>query len=123
MKGLLDLLNISNFFLLDHGLLKTKIICFLFETIKNDLISRKVFERFVTILTLSVNIIGVCLFSYSQYLRNFTVSLKVSSLKNEKYLNCTLIQYMHLFTPNYPLQHAKRLVTSLQGKLQYRCVV
>ena len=59
---LLGLLNISNFFSLDHGLLKTKIICFWFETMKTDWIWRKVFERFVSNLTVSVDIIGVLSF-------------------------------------------------------------
>ena len=34
-----------------------------------------------------------------------------------------LIQYLYLFIPIYPLQYAKRLVTSLQCTLQGRCVV
>ena len=46
-----------------------------------------------------------------QYLRNFILSFKVSSLKNWKYLNNILIRYMHLFILNYPLQYAKRPVT------------
>ena len=48
--------------MLDHGLLKTKIICFWFEAMKIDWIWRKGFERFATILTVSVAITGVLSF-------------------------------------------------------------
>ena len=65
VKLLLELLNISNFFSLDHGLLKIKIICFWFEKMNIDWIWSKVFERFATILTVSVNIIQVFVFSTS----------------------------------------------------------
>ena len=64
-----------------------------------------------------------CFFKYYQYLRNVILSLKVSSLKNLKYLNNILIRYMHLFILIYPLQYAKRLVTELEGKRQFRYII
>ena len=41
-------------------------------------------------------------------------------MKNWKYLNYTLIQYMHLFIYNYPLQYDNSLVTYLESKQQHR---
>ena len=41
---------------------KTKIICFWFQTMKNDWIWRQVFERFITILNLFVNSTHVLFF-------------------------------------------------------------
>ena len=41
---------------------KMKIICFWFQTMKKDWLRRKVFERFITILNVSVDIIQVLLF-------------------------------------------------------------
>ena len=56
---------------------------------------------------------------FNRYYRSFVSSssiniqealrLKVSSLKNEKYLSSTLIRSMHLFILNYALQYAKRI--------------
>ena len=42
---------------------KMKIICFWFQTMKNDWVWRKVFERFITIVNISVDIIQVFVFS------------------------------------------------------------
>ena len=41
---------------------KMKVICFWFQTMKNDWVWRKVFERFITILDVSVDIIQVLFF-------------------------------------------------------------
>ena len=41
---------------------KMKIICFWFQMMKNDWVWRKVFERFITIINVSVNIIQVLFF-------------------------------------------------------------
>ena len=48
---------------LDPVFAKMKIICFWFQTMKNDWIWRKVFEKFITILNVSVDIIPVLFFS------------------------------------------------------------
>ena len=55
----LDLLKLSNFLSLYPLTPKTKIICFWFQNMKHDWIWRNVFERFITILNVSVNLIGV----------------------------------------------------------------
>ena len=62
VKVLLDLLKLSNFLSLDPVFPKRKSICFWFQTMKNDWVWRKVFETFATILTVSVDIIGVLSF-------------------------------------------------------------
>ena len=54
VKVLLDLLKLSN-----PVVPKTKLIFFLFQTIKNDWIWRKFFQKYITILSVSVDIIGV----------------------------------------------------------------
>ena len=41
---------------------KMKIICFWFQTMKNDWVWRKVFEKFITIVNVSVHIIQVLFF-------------------------------------------------------------
>ena len=46
----------------DPGFPKMKIICFWFQAMKNDLIWRQVFERFITVLNVCVNIIPVLFF-------------------------------------------------------------
>ena len=43
----------------DPVFVKMKIICFWFQTMKNDWIWRKVFERFITILNVYIDIIQV----------------------------------------------------------------
>ena len=58
-KVFLDLLKLSNFLSLYLLTPKTKIICFLFQTMKYDWIWRRIFEIFITILNVSVNLIGV----------------------------------------------------------------
>ena len=50
----LDIWNLNNFLPLDHVPPKMKIICFWFQTVKNDWVWRNVFERFITILNVSV---------------------------------------------------------------------
>ena len=61
VKVLLDLLKLSNFPSLDPVPKKAK-ICFSFQAMKNDWVWRKVFERFITIINVSVNIIQVLFF-------------------------------------------------------------
>ena len=54
--------DIKESIFLDPVLAKMKIICFWFQTMKNDWIWRKIFEKFITILNVSVNIIAVLFF-------------------------------------------------------------
>ena len=62
---LLDFLKLSNFLSLDPVFSKTKIIYFWFQTMKNDWVWRRFFERYIIILSVSVSITGVLLFSIS----------------------------------------------------------
>ena len=54
--------DIKESIFLDPVLAKMKIICFWFQTMKNDWIWRKIFEKFIIILNVSVNIIAVLFF-------------------------------------------------------------
>ena len=66
-------------------------ICFWFQTRKNDWVSRKVFERCITILNVSVDIIQVLFFQvlskfqklHSKFKRFFIEKLKIP----EQHLN------------------------------------
>ena len=88
VKVLLELLNVRNFFSLDHVLHNCKLICFTSKAMKIDWIWRKVFEIFVTILTVSVDIIEVLPFQLlstlekfdSKFKSFFTESLKIPKL-------------------------------------------
>ena len=62
---LLDFLKLSNFLSLDPVFSKTKIIYFWFQTMKNDWVWRRFFERYIIILSASVSITGVLFFSIS----------------------------------------------------------
>ena len=62
VKVLLDPLKVSNFLSLYPVIPKTKIICFLFQTMKNDWIWRKCFERYIIILSVLVDIVRVLFF-------------------------------------------------------------
>ena len=93
--------EISNFFSLDQALLKTKIICFWFETMKIDSIWGKGFERFVTILTVSVDVIGVLSFQLVSILGKLVCKFKFvhwrikNTLTALEYSICT---YLFLIT-------------------------
>ena len=58
VKVLLDLLKLSNFFSLYPVVPKMKIICFLFQRIKNDWVLRRFFEKYITILSVLVDVKG-----------------------------------------------------------------
>ena len=66
-------------------LIKTEIICFWFQTMKNDRAWRKVFDRFIIILNVLVNIIGVFFFQvvsifekhHSKFEKFFSEELKI----------------------------------------------
>ena len=62
VKVLLDLFKLSKFLSLDPVFPKKKIIYFWFKTMKNDWVWRKCFERYITILSVSVDIIGALFF-------------------------------------------------------------
>ena len=65
---------------------KTKIICFWFQTMKNDWIWRQLFERFITIRNIFVNIIHVLFFQvlsifeklHSKFKSSFTEELEIT---------------------------------------------
>ena len=88
----LDFFKWSNFLSFDSVFHKTKIIYFWFQTKKNDWVWRKFFERYITILSVSVSIIGV---SFSQLVSLFeTVDSMFESFLTDllKILN-TLIRW------------------------------
>ena len=58
-KVLPDLLKWSNFLSHDPVFSKTKIICFWFQTMKNDWVWRKVIEKYIFIVSVLVDIVGV----------------------------------------------------------------
>ena len=70
---------------------KTKIICFWFQTMKNDWIWRQVFERFITIRNIFVNSTHVLFFQvlsifeklHSKFKSSFTEELEIT----EQHLN------------------------------------
>ena len=99
MIVLQELLNISNFFSIDHGLPKTRIICFSFQTMENDWIWRIFFERFVTIVPVSV-VMRVLSFQPVPLFQKLDCKFKSFFTEKLKYLNYTLMQYMHLFILN-----------------------
>ena len=116
---MLDFLKLRNFLSLDPVFSKTKSICYWFQTMKNDWVWKKIFERFITILNVLFGIIGLFFFNYYQLLRSVTLSLKVFHW----IIKCTLQHFnmmVDLFILNYPLEYAKRLLTLFQSKLQCR---
>ena len=116
---MLDFLKLRNFLSLDPVFPKTKSICYWFQTMKNDWVWKKIFERFITILNVLFGIIGLFFFNYYQLLRSVTLSLKVFHW----IIKCTLQHFnmmVDLFILNYPLEYAKRLLTLFQSKLQCR---
>ena len=76
VKFLVELLKLSNFLSLYPPPSRTKTIFFWFQTMKNDLVWRKVLERFITILNLSVNIIGVLFFQLVSTFEKLQTQLK-----------------------------------------------
>ena len=89
---MLDLLKLSDFLSLNPVFPKRKIICFLFQTMKNYWVWRKFFEKLITILnvwTVLNSIIRVSFFQLVSIGSFFTEELKILS-KN-------LIQYLYLF--------------------------
>ena len=67
-KGFGRPFEVKQLLFLDSVFPKRKIICLWFQTMKNDWVCRKVFERFITILNVSVDIIQVL---FSQVLSIF----------------------------------------------------
>ena len=62
VKVLLELLKLGNFLCLYTVPPRTNIIWFWLQTMKNDCVWRKGFERFITIINVSISLIGVLLF-------------------------------------------------------------
>ena len=119
---MLNLLKLSEILSLDSVLRKRKIICFLFQTMKNYCVWRKYFERFITILNVWADI-TVLLFQLVSIFRKLGFKFGSFFTKELKILHNNLIQYLYLFFLVYYLRYAKRLVTWYRGQLQGRCVV
>ena len=111
LKVLLHLTNLSNILSLDHVTPRITIVCFWFQTLKNDGVYRKVFERCIAILNVLVYITEDF---FSQLVSIFEkLDSKFESLFIEelKVFNNTLLRYVHLFILIYSVQNTKRLVT------------
>ena len=65
---------------------KMKVICFWFQTTKNDLIWRKVFERFITILNDYIAVIQVLFFQVLSLFDKLHSKFKVFSIEQLKIL-------------------------------------
>ena len=77
---------------------------------KNDQVWRKVFGRFITILNVLVDIIGILFFQLVSIFKKLDSTFESFFTEELKIFNNTLTWYMHPFILNYPLQYAKRLV-------------
>ena len=69
---------------MDQCILKTKVICIWVETMKIDWNWTKVLERFVTIVTVSVDIIGVLFFQVVSILEKLECKLKIFLIEELK---------------------------------------
>ena len=78
---------------------------------KNDWIWRKVFDRFVTILNIWVDIIRALFFQLVSFIKKLDSKFESFLAVELKILNNNLIQYMYLFILFYRLEYAKGLVT------------
>ena len=90
---------------------KAKSICFWFQTMKNDWVWRKVFERFVTILNVWVDIIRVLFFQLVSFIKKLDSKFENFLDGELKILKNNLIQDVYLFIVFYCLEYAKGLVT------------
>ena len=90
---LLDVLKLSNFLSFDPVPENTIIICLWFQTIKNDWAWGKVFGRFITILDVSVNIIGVLCFQLVSIFKKLDCNLEIFFAEKLQMFNNTLIRY------------------------------
>ena len=97
VKVLLDLLKLSNFLSLYSFFPKTKIICFLFQAIKNDLVLRRFFERYITVLSVSVDIKGDFFFQLASGFFRLDSKFKISFSEESK------IPWQHLNTVYAPI--------------------
>ena len=108
---LLDFLKLSNFFSLYLLFLRRKLFL-LFQTMKNDWVWRKTFEKFITILNVLVDNVTVLFFQVASIIKKLDNNKFGSFFTEElKILNNNLTQYVYLFILIYPLQYAKRLLT------------
>ena len=97
VKVLLDLLKLSNLHCLDPVFPKTKVIYFWFQTMKNDWVWGKTFDRFITILiVLAVNI-RVLFFELASIIKKLPYKFGSFFTEELKILNNNLIQYVYLF--------------------------
>ena len=77
---------------------------------KNDWVWRKVFERFVTILNVWVDILRV-FFQLVSVIKKLDSKFAGFLTEELKILNNNLIQYVYLFILIYRLEYAKGFVT------------
>ena len=89
---MLDFFKLSDFLSLNPVFPKRKIICFLFQTMKNYWVWRKIFEKFITILNVWAVLNSIIRVSFFQL-----VSIGSFFIEELKILNKNLIQYLYLF--------------------------
>ena len=110
VKVFIDFLKLSNFLSLDTVSPMRKSICISFQTMKNDWVWTKFFERFVTILNVLVNITRVFLFQLVSIIRKLYSKVGSFFTQGLKILSNNSIQYVYLFILIYLHQYDKRLV-------------
>ena len=101
VKVLLELLKLSNFVSLNPVFPKAKIISFGFQTMKNDWVWRNFFERYITILSVSVDILGVLFFQLVSLFEKIDSTFESFCTEYLKILNNALIcwcNYIFLIT-------------------------
>ena len=89
---MLDLFKLSVFLSLNPVFPKRKIICFLFQTMKNYWVWRKCFEKVITILNVWAVLNSIIRVSFFQL-----VSIGRLFIEELKILNKNLIQYLYIF--------------------------
>ena len=89
---MLELLKLSSFLSLNPLFPKRKIICFLFQTMKNYWVWRKCFEKVITILNVWAVLNSIIRVSFFQL-----VSIGRLFIEELKILNKNLIQYLYIF--------------------------
>ena len=93
VKVLLDVFKLTNFLSFGPVPKNTIIICLWFQTMKNDWVWRKVFGRFIAIVIVSVNIIGVLCFQLVSIFKKLDSNFESFFTEELKIFNNTLIGY------------------------------
>ena len=93
VKVLLDVFKLTNFLSFGPVPKSTITICLWFQTMKDDWVWRKVFGRFIAIVNVSVNIIGVLCFELVSIFKKLDSNFESFFTEELKIFNNTLIGY------------------------------